>query len=106
MLVWLSSIGKIVFVVSVGLAGIFLFILVFKNKKFQISMEGVFIAILILAAGTGVFLGDLLDAKQGTEHIFSTLCGSIFSIPAALFGGKNIWQQTIHDEDGQPSSRG
>ena len=99
MLVWLSAVGRFVFVGSVGLAGIFLFVLVFGSRKFQISAVGIFVAILILAAGTGVYLGALLDTKQGTEHLFSTWFGSLFSIPAMLFGGRKIWEQTIHEKE-------
>jgi hypothetical protein len=104
MLGWLSSIGGFVFVVSVGLAGVFLFVLVFKNKKSQISAVGLLIAILILGAGIAVYLGDLLDAKQGAQHVFSTCFGSVFSVPAVLLGGRKIWEQFIVGKDGRPNS--
>ena len=101
MLEWLSAVGRFVFVVSIGLAGVFLFVLVFKKGKFQITAAGIFIATLILAAGTGVLLGGMLDTNQGAEHVYSTCFGSLFSIPAMLFGGRKIWEQAVNGNDGR-----
>ena len=92
MLVWLSSGFSIIFIVSVGLAGVLLFVLLIKDVVLQISTAGIWIALLILAAGLGVFFGTLIDAQLGSPRVFGACFGSIFSVPAAFLAGRKLWE--------------
>jgi len=92
MLVWLGSVSSFVFIVSVGLAGVFLFVLVIKNGALKIPGGGIGIALLILAAGLGVLFGTLIDSELSSQRVFSACFGSIFSVPAAFLGARKVWE--------------
>jgi len=92
MLAWLGSGFSIIFIVSIGLAGVLLFVLLIKDGVFQIPLVGIWIALLILAAGLGVYFGTLIDAESGSQRVFGACFGSIFSVPAALLGARKLWE--------------